>query len=178
MQGACSRRGLACVAHQTHASPTVLCDADTVQRLQGAVHAAEVVCDGQRLLMGAQCMIWCSVSLNPWSCLNRLALHCSRQHSAATHVTRCTSPPPAPLVPACEDSCPAAADVPMLTSGAGHDALAMAALTRVGMVFVRCRGGVSHSPLEHVEEADVGVAASVLFAYIRGALIAAGPTGH
>ena len=85
-------------------------------------------------------------------------------------------PPPAPLVPACEeDSCPAAVDVPMLTSGAGHDALAMASLTRVGMVFVRCRGGVSHSPLEHVEDFDVGVATAVLFAYIRGELVAIRP---
>ena len=38
-------------------------------------------------------------------------------------------------------------DVPLLVSGAGHDALAMAELTPIGMLFVRCRhGGISHSP--------------------------------
>lgn len=61
--------------------------------------------------------------------------------------------------------------VPVLTSGAGHDALAMAALTKVGMVFVRCRGGISHNPLEHVEEEDVGYATAALFAYVRGKLL-------
>lgn len=64
--------------------------------------------------------------------------------------------------------------VPMLTSGAGHDALAMAALTKVGMVFVRCRGGISHNPLEHVEPEDVGYATATVFAYIRGKLLAGG----
>ena len=37
--------------------------------------------------------------------------------------------------------------MPLLVSGAGHDALAMAELTPIGMLFVRCRhGGISHSP--------------------------------
>ncbi|CAI9284619.1 unnamed protein product [Lactuca saligna] len=40
-------------------------------------------------------------------------------------------------------------DVPVLMSGAGHDAMAMSHLTKVGMLFVRCRGGISHSPEEH-----------------------------
>ena len=46
-------------------------------------------------------------------------------------------------------------------SGAGHDAMAMIALGPIGMLFVRCKAGISHSPLESVEAADVTVAARV-----------------
>ncbi len=49
-----------------------------------------------------------------------------------------------------------------LASGAGHDAVAMAALTDVGMLFVRCKGGVSHNPAESVTTEDVAVAIDVL----------------
>ena len=35
-----------------------------------------------------------------------------------------------------------------LPSGAGHDAQALAAVTRSGMIFVPSAGGVSHSPRE------------------------------
>ncbi|SDN01631.1 allantoate deiminase [Cryobacterium flavum] len=45
-----------------------------------------------------------------------------------------------------------------LFSMAGHDAMAIAALTDIGMLFVRCLGGVSHHPDESVTEADVAVA--------------------
>jgi allantoate deiminase/N-carbamoyl-L-amino-acid hydrolase len=50
-----------------------------------------------------------------------------------------------------------------LASGAGHDAVMLAAITEVGMLFVRCgNGGVSHSPRETVAMEDVEVAARVL----------------
>jgi allantoate deiminase len=49
-----------------------------------------------------------------------------------------------------------------LPSGAGHDAVAMSALTGVAMLFVRCRGGVSHHPSESVLEEDVAGAIAVL----------------
>ncbi|KAJ8545161.1 hypothetical protein K7X08_017744 [Anisodus acutangulus] len=49
-------------------------------------------------------------------------------------------------------------DVPVLMSGAGHDAMAMSHLTKVGMLFVRCRGGISHSPAEHVSDDDAVLA--------------------
>jgi allantoate deiminase len=49
-----------------------------------------------------------------------------------------------------------------LASGAGHDAVAMSALMDVGMLFVRCKGGVSHNPAESVTTEDVGVAIDVL----------------
>ena len=49
-----------------------------------------------------------------------------------------------------------------LTSGAGHDAAAMSSLTDVGMLFVRCKGGISHHPAESVTAEDVAVAVDVL----------------
>ena len=42
-----------------------------------------------------------------------------------------------------------------LPSGAGHDGMAMIDVADVAMMFVRCRGGISHHPDEHVELADV-----------------------
>ena len=61
---------------------------------------------------------------------------------------------------------------PVLMSGAGHDAMAMARLTKVGMVFVRCRGGVSHSPEEHVAEDDVWAAGLALLRYVEQNVVA------
>lgn len=54
-----------------------------------------------------------------------------------------------------------------LPSGAGHDGMAMRHLTGIGMMFVRCRGGVSHSPEEAVAADDVGVAARALLHFIE-----------
>lgn len=50
----------------------------------------------------------------------------------------------------------------LIPSGAGHDGVVMSGLTGIGMLFVRCKGGVSHSPAESVEVADVAVAIDVL----------------
>ncbi|MBU3891366.1 allantoate amidohydrolase [Serratia rubidaea] len=45
-----------------------------------------------------------------------------------------------------------------LPSGAGHDAIAMAERWPVGMLFVRCKGGISHHPAEAVTTPDVALA--------------------
>ncbi|HHT0495268.1 TPA: allantoate amidohydrolase [Raoultella planticola] len=45
-----------------------------------------------------------------------------------------------------------------LPSGAGHDAIAIAERWPVGMLFVRCKGGVSHHPAESVTCQDVALA--------------------
>ncbi|BES85976.1 Zn-dependent hydrolase [Pectobacterium araliae] len=50
----------------------------------------------------------------------------------------------------------------MLPSGAGHDAIAIAECWPVAMLFVRCRGGISHHPDESVITADVALALSAL----------------
>jgi allantoate deiminase len=46
-----------------------------------------------------------------------------------------------------------------LSSGAGHDAMIMAKLCPSGMIFVRCKNGISHNPAESItgEDADLGV---------------------
>ncbi len=54
-----------------------------------------------------------------------------------------------------------------LPSGAGHDGMAMIDIADIGMIFVRCRGGVSHHPDEHVDKADVEAGARVLLRLIE-----------
>jgi len=49
-----------------------------------------------------------------------------------------------------------------LASGAGHDAAVMATASAAAMLFVRCRGGISHNPAESVEEEDVAAALAAL----------------
>jgi allantoate deiminase len=53
-----------------------------------------------------------------------------------------------------------------LMSGAGHDAMVMAALCPTAMLFVRCKGGVSHNPAEAVDPADADVALAVMSGFI------------
>lgn len=54
-----------------------------------------------------------------------------------------------------------------LASGAGHDAMAMAALCPVGMLFVRCDRGISHNPAERITVEDADAAVRVLLDAIR-----------
>lgn len=54
-----------------------------------------------------------------------------------------------------------------LVSGAGHDAMSMAALCPTAMLFLRCKGGVSHNPAEHVDPADAQVALQVMLGFIE-----------
>jgi N-carbamoyl-L-amino-acid hydrolase len=50
----------------------------------------------------------------------------------------------------------------LMPSGAGHDAQEIAHLCPVGMIFVPSRDGISHSPLEFTEPADITNGANVL----------------
>ncbi|KRR15378.1 allantoate amidohydrolase [Bradyrhizobium jicamae] len=54
-----------------------------------------------------------------------------------------------------------------LPSGAGHDGMAMIDISDVAMLFVRCRGGISHNPAEHVEPADADAGARVLLRFVE-----------
>jgi N-carbamoyl-L-amino-acid hydrolase len=55
-----------------------------------------------------------------------------------------------------------------LPSGAGHDAMEMAAVTDVAMLFVRCgNGGISHNRLETMTGDDAEVAGLVLLDFLR-----------
>ncbi len=54
-----------------------------------------------------------------------------------------------------------------LPSGAGHDGMAMIDVADVAMVFVRCRGGISHHPDEHTDTTDADAGARVLLRLIE-----------
>jgi allantoate deiminase len=60
-------------------------------------------------------------------------------------------------------------DYPVYTlpSRAGHDAVILNKLTDVAMLFVRCRGGISHHPAESVQEEDVAAAIQVLERFLH-----------
>ena len=62
----------------------------------------------------------------------------------------------------------AAAGLPVerLPSGAGHDAVVMSEVVPVGMLFVRCAGGISHHPAESVATSDVAAAIDVLDRFV------------
>ncbi len=53
-----------------------------------------------------------------------------------------------------------------LPSGAGHDGMAIVDIAPIGMLFVRCKGGVSHNPAESVTRDDVAVGLRVLARFI------------
>jgi allantoate deiminase len=54
-----------------------------------------------------------------------------------------------------------------LPSGAGHDAMTIADLCPTAMLFIRCKGGVSHNPAESVDPADAALAARAMLAFIE-----------
>lgn len=51
----------------------------------------------------------------------------------------------------------------LMPSGAGHDAQTLAPYVDTGMIFVPCRNGVSHSPLEWIESHNAADGCQVLF---------------
>ena len=70
-------------------------------------------------------------------------------------------------------------DVPGLWSRAGHDAMAMARLTDIGMLFLRCFDGISHHPAEDVREIDVAAGLDAFEAAVLAvAARLAGSPGH
>ena len=79
--------------------------------------------------------------------------------------------PPSPCDPRLMDLLDAATlargqPVHRLVSGAGHDAMVMAALCPTAMLFIRCKSGISHNPAESVAPADVDIAFAILRDFI------------
>lgn len=56
-----------------------------------------------------------------------------------------------------------------LISGAGHDAMVIAPLTNIGIIFVRCEKGLSHCPEEYVSLEDIEIGTKVLLDTVRKA---------
>jgi N-carbamoyl-L-amino-acid hydrolase len=55
-----------------------------------------------------------------------------------------------------------------LTSGAGHDAMTLAKITDVAMLFTRCgNSGISHNPLETMTADDAEISAQILLDFLR-----------
>jgi len=84
-------------------------------------------------------------------------------------IMRVPATPCAPAQRALWSAAIAAHGVPVheLPSGAGHDAMMMANVAPVSMLFVRCgNGGVSHNPLEIVTGDDVRLAGRVAEAFL------------
>jgi allantoate deiminase len=54
-----------------------------------------------------------------------------------------------------------------LPSGAGHDGMAINAIADIAMLFVRCKGGISHNPAESITEEDAAVGARTFLSFIE-----------
>ncbi len=53
-----------------------------------------------------------------------------------------------------------------IVSGAGHDAMIFSPIVPSAMLFIRCKDGISHNPLEAVDPADAGLALRALLTFI------------
>ena len=57
--------------------------------------------------------------------------------------------------------------VRLLPSGAGHDTMAIGRFRPAGMLFVRCKGGISHNPLESISAEDCAYGLAALMRFTR-----------
>ncbi|MES2151002.1 MAG: allantoate amidohydrolase [Pseudomonadota bacterium] len=104
--------------------------------------------------------------------LDGIAAICARRQ-IDTSIRQVVSAPAAPCAPWLMDQLGAAVErsgLPRfeLASGAGHDAMAMARICDVAMLFTRCgNGGISHNRLETMSGDDADLAACVLLDFLR-----------
>ncbi|BBB63935.1 hypothetical protein UNDKW_5662 [Undibacterium sp. KW1] len=104
--------------------------------------------------------------------LAKIETVCERRN-IEVNVVKAVSAPAAPCAPWLMQQLAAAtqrAGLPAfeLPSGAGHDAMAIAKMTDVAMLFTRCgNGGISHNPLETMSADDAEVSAQILLDFLR-----------
>ena len=103
--------------------------------------------------------------------LDRIAA-IARARTLAVAIARVHDLPACPCDPVLMDVMDAAAadagqPVRRLVSGAGHDAMVMAGLCPIAMLFIRCRDGISHHPAEHVDPADAEIALRIMLRFIE-----------
>ncbi len=85
-----------------------------------------------------------------------------------TAQTLAASPSDPELVAMLEAAVVAAGATPhRLVSGAGHDAMTVAAIAPTAMLFIRCAGGISHNPAEHATASDADTAIRTLIAFVE-----------
>lgn len=93
-----------------------------------------------------------------------------RGMSAEVHERQTLDPTPLDphIVAALEDAARTAGEPFMsMPSGAAHDTMCVADHVPSAMVFVPCRDGISHSPLEDADPADAALAAEIILEAIR-----------
>jgi len=104
--------------------------------------------------------------------LNQIEAVCGRRQ-IVSKATRIVAAPAAPCAQWLVDQLAAATkragiEVFHLPSGAGHDAMALARVTDVAMLFTRCgNGGISHNPLETMTADDAEVSAQIFLDFLR-----------
>ena len=104
--------------------------------------------------------------------LTRQIQQIAARHNVETSLTRTHDAPATPCAPWLQAQLASAIasrniEPFHLPSGAGHDAMAVAALCPVGMLFVRCKGGISHTPEESITEEDAETAVAVLVEFLK-----------
>ncbi len=55
----------------------------------------------------------------------------------------------------------------IMSSGAGHDAMKFANLTKTGMIFIPCKDGISHNPKEYAKVEDAVYGAMIILDYLK-----------
>lgn len=161
IQGICEWRQIRCNVSIPHYSPTVYSDAGVTQLLSASVQRAQA---------------W-------WQELAAVQAACGDSHGEAPEQGESSASGDADTAAAdarAEATCAwdteaaevallegVPTEVPVMVSGAGHDAMAMADVAKVGMIFVRNKAGLSHSPQEHVYSKDVAMGAAALLEYIK-----------
>lgn len=93
--------------------------------------------------------------------------HGTTSEAVVTHTARAAPCDPRLVAQIGEAVAAAGIQVHRLASGAGHDAMVIGEIMPIGMIFVRCRGGISHNPAEFASEADLALGAEVLLRVLR-----------
>ncbi|GAX82684.1 hypothetical protein CEUSTIGMA_g10110.t1 [Chlamydomonas eustigma] len=176
IQEICTRRGVACELKRNHDAAAVMCDDGVIQGFIKAIQDSQPTMSEIRTTLNL---------LSTEGGTSRAEGHSvgSSEGDASCVESEKTSSKSCNIVDnggisdqvssETTDAAFEGEDIPVMVSGAGHDAMAMAEVTKMGMMFVRCRGGVSHSPLEHVEPLDVAAATAALHHYIMARALTA-----
>ena len=116
------------------------------------------VVDSIHMLTDSACeerKLSCSLSLNHWA-------------KAISSDSKLTSMLSDSIPHVCGvDTCPSTMQPLSMPSGAGHDAIAIAGIAPISMLFVRCKEGKSHTPREWVDPKDVALSASVVLEFLK-----------
>ena len=99
--------------------------------------------------------------------IRAFAEQAKRESGLAIELAEVAHYPPCPFDPGCVASVERAAtelDYAHMraTSGAGHDAVYLARVAPTAMIFVPCKGGLSHNELEDADPAHLEAGANVL----------------